>query len=449
MAPRRTRQEINQLLGRAAAEAEHAEAYHAAAADPGALTGQSVRQAVRDAAAMQLIELAGCAEGFIRDRGEPGTTLARLDDALRPVVDLRTVHTHPERVPVPQPIAPAHLGGMIKQLKQAIVNLDSETVKFEARGQVRALNGIYAGVIRIEKDGLPEPAALRPRDLHYAGYYREIQFGRLAKATGLYDSWISPDPRRVDVNRSIFDADDMAHKFHVMRGGADKSVLPVSVVSPEHDDRVPGRKLSGLMRELRHEFQNLEERLEEVAISSMAMAREEYRDAVRGLAQQYAQMMGDPPAATAIYDYVQQQPRLDREMIEAMRRALQAAADPAGDYGAVSEAVGNRCLELCFALEGQGDQRLIGILDAADRRSRPGVIDAAGRKPVDAGTGNAPSPAGAAQPGAEENDPYPAGTLTADETGVKNNPGYSRWTGEPLGEAAGVTQSAGKGQSHR
>jgi hypothetical protein len=30
-----------------------------------------------------------------------------------------------------------------------------------------------------------------------------------------------------------------------------------------------------------------------------------------------------------------------------------------------------------------------------------------------------------------------------------NNPGYSRWTGEPLGEAAGVAQSAGKGQSHR
>ena len=26
---------------------------------------------------------------------------------------------------------------------------------------------------------------------------------------------------------------------------------------------------------------------------------------------------------------------------------------------------------------------------------------------------------------------------------------HSRWTGEPLGEAAGVGQSAGKGQSHR
>jgi hypothetical protein len=50
---------------------------------------------------MQLIELAGRAEGFKRDRGDPGTTLARFDDALRPVIELRTEHTHPESFFVP------------------------------------------------------------------------------------------------------------------------------------------------------------------------------------------------------------------------------------------------------------------------------------------------------------------------------------------------------------
>jgi hypothetical protein len=180
----------------------------------------------------------------------------------------------------------------------------------------------------------------------------------------------------VDVNSSIFDADDMAHKFHVMRGGADKSILPVSVVSPEHDKRVPDRMLSQVMRELRHEFQNPEERLEELARSSGARAREEYREAVRGLAQQYARTTGDPRAATAIHAYVQrQQPPLDREIIEAMRKALQVAADPGGNYHAVPEAVQYRCLELYFALERQGDGRLIGILDAADARGTPSVGD--------------------------------------------------------------------------
>jgi hypothetical protein len=54
---------------------------------------------------------------------------------------------------------------------------------------------------------LANPAALRPRDLHYVGYYHEIQFGRLAKATGHYDNWgKSEDARHVDINSSIFDA---------------------------------------------------------------------------------------------------------------------------------------------------------------------------------------------------------------------------------------------------
>jgi hypothetical protein len=178
----------------------------------------------------------------------------------------------------------------------------------------------------------------------------------------------------VDVNSSIFVADDMAHKFHVMRGGADKSILPVSVVSPEHDKRVPDRMLSQVMRELRHEFQNPEERLEELARSSGARAREEYREAVRGLAQQHARTTGDPRAAATIHDYAQEQ-LLDRHIIEAMRKALQIAADPAGNYHAVPEAVQYRCLELYFALARRGDERLIGMLDAADARGMPSIGD--------------------------------------------------------------------------
>jgi hypothetical protein len=58
--------------------------------------------------------------------------------------------------------------------------------------------------MRIERDGLSNPATPRPRDLHYAAYYHEIQFGRLAKATGLYDNWDKSfrhhDARDVDIN---------------------------------------------------------------------------------------------------------------------------------------------------------------------------------------------------------------------------------------------------------
>jgi hypothetical protein len=67
-------------------------------------------------------------------------------------------------------------------------------LSIQSRKEERALNAIYIGLARIEKDGMPNSAALRPRDLHYAGYYREIQFGRLAKATGLYGNFgKSPD----------------------------------------------------------------------------------------------------------------------------------------------------------------------------------------------------------------------------------------------------------------
>ena len=89
------RAKIIQLLGRSSEEARHAEAYHAAAAAR-RLEGQAAHRAANDAAAMQLIELAGCAEAFVRNRGDPGTTLARLDDALQPVFEMRDAHTHPE-----------------------------------------------------------------------------------------------------------------------------------------------------------------------------------------------------------------------------------------------------------------------------------------------------------------------------------------------------------------
>lgn len=96
MGPRqRTRQEIIDLLGRAAEEADHAEMYHQAAGDPRALKGRAADQAACDAAAMQLIELTGCAEKFTRNRGDPGTTLERFDDALGPLIDMRNQHTHP------------------------------------------------------------------------------------------------------------------------------------------------------------------------------------------------------------------------------------------------------------------------------------------------------------------------------------------------------------------
>jgi hypothetical protein len=419
----RTRQEIIDLLGRAWVQARHAEAYHDAVGDPGALKGQSAQQAALDASAMQLIELAGCAEGFVRNRGDPGTTLARFDNALRPVMEMRVAHTHPEHVIAPPPITPGRLGKMIEDLREAIGNLDSETLRFEARDQFAALNRIYRGLTRIGRDGLADPDALRPRDLHYAGYYREIQFGRLAKATGLYDNWRSPDPRRIDVNNSIFDADDFAHKFHDMRGGADKSALPVSVVSPVHRNRVPGRQLSESVRELRHEYQTRAERLSELALEASAKARETYRDAVNGLARQYAVMVEDPQAAGRIHDYLRRRdPPLDAAMIDAMLQALQAAGKgPQGGYLAAPEPVRHECVDLCFELERQGDGRLLKILDAADPPGQANV-----QKPEGTGV--------EASASADQNKSAP------------REREFSRWTGEATGAEADLTQSAGQGQ---
>jgi hypothetical protein len=368
------REEIIDWLGRAGEQAQHAEAYHAAAADPAALQGPAAHQAARDAAAMQLIELAGCAEDFILYRGDPGTTLARLDDVLETVTDMRTAHTHPENGVPAAAIAPRRLNEIIGQLRTAIENLDDYTRKIQPPDQNRALDEMMAGIMRIEKDRVPDAAALRPRDLHYAGYYREIQFGRLAKATRLFDSWEKSfrheDPRHVDVNARIFAADDLAHKLHDMRRGADKSLLPASVVASDRRGGVPGRLISEIIRELRNEYQTPLEALEELNRTAAARAREEHRETVRGFAQDYARMTGDPTAAELIHEYVQRQsPPLDRNEINEMRVALQVAADPNGNYPALPEAVRNRCLYLCMTLsDEQGDRRLLDILDAADRK---------------------------------------------------------------------------------
>jgi hypothetical protein len=424
MGPRqRPRHEIIELLGRAAEEAKRAEMYHQAARDPAALKGRERDQAACDAAAMQLIELAGCAEDFTRDRGESGTTLARFDDALRPLFEMRNPHTHPEVGCAAPPMRPQWLRGMLRELKTAIGNLDSETLRLEARDELEALSAIGIGLARIERDGLPNPAALRPRDLHYAGYYREIQFGRVAKATGLYDNFgKSRDPRHNDLNSAISDADDLAHRFHDMRRGSDKSVLPVSIVSPRQRDRVADRLLSEVTSELRDEYAKPGE------LAALSAAREAAvdRDAARGLAQQYARMTGDSHAAASIHGYLQrQQPPLDREMIGAMRKALHAAAgDPAGGYLGAPEAVRNQCLDLSFELDRKGDGRLLDILDAAEARSQANVDKPEGIT---------------VRPAAPNRNKEPH----------HSPPVFSRWTGEPLGEAADMAQSAGKGQSHR
>lgn len=320
---------------------------------------------------------------------------------------------------------PQWLKDMIGELKTAIANLDGETLRLQARDELEALSAIGIGLARIEKDGLPSRAALRPRDLHYAGYYHEIQFGRLAKETHLYDNFgKAEDVRHNDLNSSIFDADNLAHRFHNMREGPDKAVLPVSIVSPEYRDRVAaGRLLSEVVRELRDEYVTPGE------LAALSAAREAAadRDAGRRLAQQYARMTGDPHAAASIHDYLhrQQQP-LDREMMGAMRKALQAAADhPDGDYLGAPEAVRNQCLDLCFALEREGDGRLLDILDAAEARSQVNV-----HKPE----GVTGQPVPSANQSKEPGPPQPV---------------ISRWTGETLSADAGPVQDTGQGQSHR
>ena len=226
-------------------------------------------------------------------------------------------------------------------------------------------------------DGLPDPAALRPRDLHYAGYYREIHFGRLAKKSGLFDNYgTSPDPRAVDVNKSIFDSDHFAHKFHELRKGPDKSSLPVSVVSPEHRDRVPGRLLSEIVRELRRERQSMAERMNELVQAAEVRIREELQQAMSKLAGTYADITGDPKAAAPVQTYLQRQnPPLAIDAIEDMRDALYFAAARDRRYMAhAAKQCATDAWQLGLALDAQRDRRLIDTLDAAERAAQKPAI---------------------------------------------------------------------------
>ena len=152
------------------------------------------------------------------------------------------------------------------------------------------------------------------------------------------------------------------------RRGADMNVLPASVVAPDRRDGVPGRPISELIRELRREFQTPSEWMTELQTAQNAQMQAQYRDAVEGLAREYARITGDPKAAALIEAYVGQVPAPELEMIDAMREGLRVAADPAGDYRALPDAVRNRCVEMCLAPDEQGDGRLLNILDAAEGR---------------------------------------------------------------------------------
>ena len=158
-----------------------------------------------------------------------------------------------------------------------------------------------------------------------------------------------------------------------MRGGADKSLLPESVVGPKRREGVRGLALSAVVRELRRDKLTPAEWLAEAGAAAAAGERDHYRHAVQGLADTYAHMTGDPTAAALIRDYVQRrEPRLDRETIEAMRAALQVAAMPDGGYAAQPEMVRNCCLEMCIALCAEDDNRLLLILDEAESRKSVG-----------------------------------------------------------------------------
>jgi hypothetical protein len=187
---------------------------------------------------------------------------------------------------------------------------------------------------QLQKDGRPDAVALRPRDLHYAGYLHEIQFARLAKATVLFDTHgKSDDPRLNDINACIFDADHFAHKFDEMRRGADASVLPVSVVSPKHRLRVPNRTLSELVREQRSEYQTHAERLKEMQAARPADAVAQQTDAARDLTRTYADITGEAKAASSVHDYLRhKQPQLDAEQMKEMAEALRVAAARDGTY---------------------------------------------------------------------------------------------------------------------
>ena len=368
-----SREDIIEWLRRAADHAQHAEIYHEAAADPRSIEGLSARQAANDAAVMQLVELAGPLEGnYTVGHGDPGTTLARFDETLRPLLELRTAHVHPESGATCPPMTPRSLATMTERLTSALGNLDADSLRVLRPAEFEALQGLQARLVQLQKDGMPDAAALRPRDLHYAGYLHEIQFARLAKATVLFDTHgKSDDPRLNDINACIFDAEHFAHKFDEMRRGPDGSVLPVSVVSPKHRIRVPNRTLSELVREQRFDYQTRAERLKEGQATMMAEALAQQKGAARDVARTYADITGDAKAASSVHDYLRhKQPQLDAEQMKEMAEALRVAADRDGTYLKLPETVRDVCTRLCLALDQQADPRLLEILNAAEERAQ-------------------------------------------------------------------------------
>jgi hypothetical protein len=289
------------------------------------------------------------------------------------------MHTHPEIYVAPPAVTPRRLRDLVRDLGEAIQNLDSETLRVLAPRDREILNKIAGGLRRLDQDGLPDAGALRPRDLHYAGYYHEIQFARLAKQSGVFDvqRGLPADAVKNDVRQSISTGDDMAHVFHTLRIGVGiNERLPASVVAPDRPGAVPGRAISQLIREVLRNYQTPAELVREAQVAENAKAREQYRNAVDWLAQDYARIAGDAKAAEPVRAYAARQvPPLGLETIHAMREGLRVAADPTGDYRGLPEEVQKACLMLCYGLEGEGDWRLIHILDAADARGRASAAE--------------------------------------------------------------------------
>jgi len=168
------------------------------------------------------------------------------------------------------------------------------------------------------------------------------------------------------------------------------------------------------------------ERATETQMAQKAQDREQYRGAVEGLAQDYARITGDPEAEALIRAYVERRVSpLDLEKIEGMREGLRVAADPAGNYRALPEPVQKACLELCFGLEEVDDRRLIGILDAADARSKVTATTIGDRAPGLV---------------------FEDGQEREQDGSLKDSQGYSRWGDDELGAKESPALSRGGGQ---
>jgi hypothetical protein len=360
-----------ELLAQAAEEARHAEAYHDLARNPDTLTDAAAERAVRDATAMQLVELAGSVEGFRRNRREPdGTVLDRFDKALIKVFRLRGELSHPERVAQPAVIVPGKLRDLLSELKITAGNLDRESLLSLRPEEQDALKSLFSAIEQIEEDGLAKAGELRPRDLHYAGYYREILFARLGKATGLFDNFgKSTDPRLNEINRAIFKADDFAHRFLNLRSGPRKAILPQSVVAPGLRAGRGNRALSEMIREQREIYQTPAERLQEMEQAATDRARQQYDQAAESLVALYQKMTRTRAAGDLIRKALAQHPQFGSKDLHALTSSLKTAMDAESNYLAQPQEVLDLSIRLGCALDDLGDSRLLGVIEAAEMRA--------------------------------------------------------------------------------